>query len=90
MTEPKNSIVKQYQALFALDGVELVFEREALETVAELTIKNKTGARGLRSVIESTLQDLMFEMPSKKDVVKVVITSDTVNGGNPEIVYKEK
>lgn len=85
MTEPKNSIIKQYQALFALDNIKLNFEPAALEKIAELTIKNKTGARGLRSVIENTLQDLMFEMPSKTDVSEIIITADTVNGGKPII-----
>lgn len=85
MTEPKNSIVKQYQALFALDNIKLDFEPAALEKIAELTIKNKTGARGLRSVIENTLQDLMFEMPSKTDVSEIIITADTVDGGKPII-----
>lgn len=87
MTEPKNSIVKQYQALFALDGINLVFEKQALEKIAELTIKNKTGARGLRSVIESTLQDLMFEMPSKDGVSTITITADTVDGGEAIVVF---
>ena len=90
MTEPKNSIIKQYQALFALDNIALEFEREALEEIAELTIKNKTGARGLRSIIEGTLQDLMFEMPSKDGVDKIVITAETVNGGNAVITFKTK
>lgn len=88
MSEPKNSIIKQYQALFALDGIELEFEPDALEKIAELTIKNKTGARGLRSLVESTLQDLMFEMPSKNNVSKVIVTVDTVNGGDAVIVEK--
>ena len=89
MTEPKNSIIKQYQALFALDDIELEFENNALEKIAERTIENKTGARGLRSIIEATLQDLMFEMPSKNDVEKVVITLDAVNGGQPQIINKK-
>ncbi len=87
MTEPKNSIIKQYQALFMLDGIKLEFEKQALNTIAELTIKNKTGARGLRSIIESTLQDFMFELPSNEGVDKVVITADTVNGGKAKITY---
>lgn len=85
MTEPKNSIVKQYQALFALDNIKLEFEQEALQKIAELTIKNKTGARGLRSIIENTLQDFMFELPSKEDVSKIVITKDIVQNGNTVI-----
>lgn len=89
MTEPKNSIVKQYQALFALDDIKLTFEQEALDKIAQQTIKNKTGARGLRSVIESTLQDLMFEMPSESDVAEIIITADTVDGGEPKIINKQ-
>lgn len=88
MSEPKNSIIKQYQALFALDNIELEFEPDALEKIAELTIKNKTGARGLRFLVESTLQDLMFEMPSKSNVSKVIVTVDTVNGGDAVIIEK--
>ncbi len=85
MTEPKNSIIKQYQALFAMDNVELVFEEEALGKIADLTIERKTGARGLRSIIEGVLQDIMFETPSKEGISKVIITADTVSGGKPEI-----
>ena len=86
MTEPKNSIVRQYEALFALDGVELIFEEEALERIAELTIERKTGARGLRSIIESVLKKPMFETPSDPDVKKVVITKATIDGGEAEII----
>ncbi|MBR5472378.1 MAG: ATP-dependent Clp protease ATP-binding subunit ClpX [Clostridia bacterium] len=88
MTEPKNSIIKQYQALFGLDNIELEFEQEALVKIAELTIKNKTGARGLRSIIESTLQDLMIEMPSQDAVAKIIITAETVDGGAAKIIKK--
>jgi ATP-dependent Clp protease ATP-binding subunit ClpX len=89
MTEPKNSIIKQYQALFKLDDIVLNFEADAIEKIAELTIKNKTGARGLRSIIESTLQDLMFEMPSKDDVAEITITVDAVEGGKAKIINKQ-
>ncbi len=85
MTEPKNSIVKQYEALFAMDNVELLFEKEALQKIAELTIERKTGARGLRSIIEGVLQDIMFETPSKEGISKITITADTVEGGKPVI-----
>ncbi len=88
MTEPKNSIIKQYQALFAMDNVELIFEEEALGKIADLTIERKTGARGLRSIIEGVLQDIMFETPSKEGISKVIITADTVSGGKREIEYK--
>ena len=85
MTEPKNSIVKQYEALFIMDGVELVFEQSALEKIAELTIERKTGARGLRSIIEGVLQPLMFETPSDSNIKKITITRDTVENGKAEI-----
>lgn len=85
MTEPKNSIVKQYEALFKMDGVELVFEQSALEKIAELTIERKTGARGLRSIIEGVLQPLMFETPSDSNIKKITITRDTVENGKAEI-----
>ena len=80
MKEPKNSVIKQYEALFKLDGVELVFEDSALQRIAELTVERKTGARGLRSIIESTLQKLMFETPSNENIKKITITANTVNG----------
>ncbi len=88
MTEPKNSIIKQYKALFKMDGVELEFEQKALESIAELTIERKTGARGLRSIIEGILQDIMFETPSDSAIKKITITADAVNGGTP-IIEKE-
>ena len=88
MTEPKNSIVKQYQALFAMDGVELEFSDSALNKIADLTVERKTGARGLRSIIEATLQNIMFEVPSQSGVVKIIITDDTVMGGEPIIENK--
>ncbi len=86
MTEPKNSIIKQYQALFELDGVELEFEQEALKRIAELTIERKTGARGLRSIIEGVLRTPMYETPSDNKIKKVVIKKETIDGGKPKIV----
>ncbi|MBO4694241.1 MAG: ATP-dependent Clp protease ATP-binding subunit ClpX [Clostridia bacterium] len=83
MTEPKNSIIKQYAELFRLDGVELTFEDDALQKIADLTIERKTGARGLRSIIECVLKDLMFSTPSNKDVKKIVITADIVDNNYP-------
>ncbi len=85
MKEPKNSIVKQYKALFKLDGVDLEFEDTALEKIAELTIERKTGARGLRSIIEGVLQPLMFETPSDSGIKKITITAKTVENGQAEI-----
>lgn len=88
MTEPKNSIVKQYQALFKMDGVELRFEQKALERIAELTIERKTGARGLRSIIEGILQPIMFDIPSDESVSEVTVTAETVDGGRSVITKK--
>ena len=79
LTEPKNALVKQYERLFELDGVELEVTPEALEVVADLAIKRGTGARGLRAIMEETLLSVMYEVPSRKDVEKVVITPAVVN-----------
>lgn len=87
MTEPKNSIIKQYTELFRLDGVELAFEPKALQKIADLTIERKTGARGLRSIIEGVLKDIMFDTPSNKSIKKIVITEQTVDGGEYSIEY---
>ena len=78
LTEPKNALVKQYQKLFELDDVELEFSPEALEVVADLAIKRGTGARGLRAIMEETLLGVMYEIPSKPDVAKVIITPQAV------------
>ena len=86
MTEPKNSIIKQYQALFGIDGIELEFEKDALEKIADLTIERKTGARGLRSILESILQKTMFEVPSMKGVKKVLVNSQAVDTKEPIII----
>ncbi|KXT76689.1 ATP-dependent Clp protease ATP-binding subunit ClpX [Streptococcus sp. DD12] len=80
LTEPRNAIVKQYQTLLAYDGVSLEFDEEALEAVAKKAIERKTGARGLRSIIEETMMDVMFEVPSQDDVTKVRITKEAVEG----------
>ena len=78
MTEPKNSIIKQYQTLFDMDGVELNFEKDALKEIANKAIERKTGARGLRSIVEAILKDIMYEIPSKKDITAVTITKGAV------------
>lgn len=88
MTEPKNSIVKQYKKLFELDGVELEFNQDALESVADVTLERKTGARGLRSVLENILTELMFKIPSDSTVEKVIITKDTVTNGTDPIILR--
>lgn len=88
MTEPKNSIVKQYQALFKMDNIDLEFDKKALERIADLTIERKTGARGLRSIIEGVLQPLMFDSPSDSAITKITVTEETVNSGKAEIARK--
>ena len=90
LTEPKNSIVKQYKKLFEIDEVELEFTDEALKAVAKIASRKEVGARGLRSIIEKVLQDIMFETPSNSKIEKVVITEKTVeNSGNPEVTINE-
>lgn len=78
LTEPKNAVIKQYQKFFSLDKVELVFTQDALEAAADLAMKQKTGARGLRTIIEETLLDVMYEVPSRGDVRKCVINAETI------------
>ena len=81
LTEPKNALTRQYQRFFAYDNIELVFTEEALWEIAEKALKRETGARGLRSIIETALLDVMFELPSRKDVVKCAITKETIEKG---------
>ncbi|EQC64251.1 ATP-dependent Clp protease ATP-binding subunit Clpn [Streptococcus sp. HSISS1] len=80
LTEPRNALVKQYQTLLSYDGVELEFDQDALEAIASKAIERKTGARGLRSIIEEVMMDVMFEIPSQEDVTKVRITKEAVDG----------
>jgi hypothetical protein len=80
LTEPKNALSKQFEEFFALDNVELVFTEDALEAAAEEALRHKTGARGLRSVLEDCLLDVMYEIPSRGDVKKCVIDADSIRG----------
>ncbi|HFH9925686.1 TPA: ATP-dependent Clp protease ATP-binding subunit ClpX [Streptococcus suis] len=80
LTEPKNALVKQYQTLLSYDNVELEFDQDALEEIAKKAIERKTGARGLRSIIEETMMDVMFEIPSQENVKRVRVTKDAVDG----------
>ncbi len=90
LKEPKNSLVKQYQKLFEIDEVKLEFEQEALEAIVDKAIERKTGARGLRSIIEEIMKDIMFDIPSNPKIVKCVITKETVIGTEgPKIVEDE-
>lgn len=88
MREPKNSLVKQYEQLLSLDDVELEFTDEALEEIAEKAIEQKTGARGLRGIVETIMTPLMFEIPSDNDIAKVIITKECVNGEDAIIERK--
>lgn len=90
MTEPKNSIVKQYTKLFEMDNVELEFESGALEAMADITLERKTGARGLRSVFESVLGDLMFSVPSDCSIEKIVVTEDSVRNSTQPLLLTNK
>ena len=91
LREPKNSLTKQYHKLFELDGVELDFQDEALELVAKKSLERKTGARGLRSIMETSLMDLMYKAPSDSTIRKAIITKETVEGtGEPEIIRGEE
>ena len=91
LKEPKNSLTKQYHKLFELDGVELEFQEEALKEVARKSLERKTGARGLRSIMEKSLMDLMYRTPSDDTICKCIITKDAVDGtGEPEVVHSEQ
>lgn len=89
LKEPKNALVKQYKRLFEIDNVELDFEDEALEAIANEAVKRNTGARGLRAIIEETMKDIMFEIPSKEEIAKVVINKDTIETKKPELINAE-
>lgn len=89
LTEPKNALVKQYQYLFDMEGVKLSFEPDALTAIAKRAMTRKTGARGLRSIIENALMDTMYELPSMTDVSEVIVTQDVIEqGAKPTIKYK--
>ncbi|GEB53464.1 MULTISPECIES: ATP-dependent Clp protease ATP-binding subunit ClpX [Streptomyces] len=91
LMEPRNALVKQYQRLFELDGVELDFDRPALEAIADQAILRGTGARGLRAIMEEVLQSVMYEVPSRKDVERVVITEEVVHSNvNPTLVPRAR
>jgi ATP-dependent Clp protease ATP-binding subunit ClpX len=88
--EPKNAILKQYKKLFMMDGVELEIEDDAIARVAEKAIERKTGARGLRSILEHVMTDIMYELPSREDIAKCIITKGTIdNNSEPALVLVE-
>ena len=90
LVEPKNALFKQYQSLFSMEGVELDLRRDALDAIADKAIERKTGARGLRSILETVLLDTMYRIPSETSVVKVVVDAAVINGDNePLLVYEQ-
>jgi ATP-dependent Clp protease ATP-binding subunit ClpX len=91
LTEPKNALVKQFHKLFKMEGAELEFRDDALDAIAKQALKRKTGARGLRSIIEHSLLDIMFDLPSLSGVEKVVLDEKSISGeGKPLLIYAEK
>ena len=90
LTVPRNALVKQYQRMFLIDGVDLDFDEDALRAIADLAVDRKTGARGLRAILEDVLGPIMFEIPSSEDVAKVVVTRAAVDdGAPPTVVFRE-
>ena len=89
LTMPKNALVKQYKKLFSYDECELEFDEEAIYAVADLAIERKTGARGLRAIMENTLQDIMFNLPTYPDIVKCIITKEVVLQGKPPVIERK-
>ena len=90
MTKPKNAITKQYQKLFELDDGKLEFDKGAVEEVANLALERKIGARGLRSILEGVMTEMMYEIPSDPNIGICTITKETIDGGEPDIVYRDK
>ena len=91
LTEPKNAIIKQYQKLVGIDGVKLTVEEDAVREIAQTAIRLKTGARGLRTIIEGVMTDVMYQIPSENDVEEVVVTKECLtDGARPKVIYKHK
>jgi len=90
LTEPKNSLIKQFQKLFDMEGVQLEVAPDALTAIAQRALKRRTGARGLRSIVEQALLGTMFDLPSRKDIARVVLTKDVIDGkGEPQLIARE-
>ncbi len=91
MTEPKNALVKQYEALFEMEGVKLTITEEALKAIAKKAIERKTGARGLRAIMEENLLQIMYDIPDKKNVSEIIITDKVINeNAEPEYVISKE
>jgi ATP-dependent Clp protease ATP-binding subunit ClpX len=90
LTEPKNALVKQYQRYFSFENAELVFTTDALEAIADAALERGTGARGLRSILEETLLDVMFDLPGAEDIARVEVTAEAVRGVSPPVLLSAK
>ncbi|MCB1733501.1 MAG: ATP-dependent Clp protease ATP-binding subunit ClpX, partial [Halieaceae bacterium] len=91
LVEPKNALIKQYQKLFAMEGAELEVRPQALQAIARRALKRKTGARGLRSILESVLLDTMYELPNMENVTKVVVDEGMIEGSSkPILIYADQ
>ena len=89
LKEPRNSLLKQYQKLMAMEDVELVFTDDAVEAIADLSIERKTGARGLRSILEGAMRDVMYSVPSMEGVRQVIITKETISEGAEAMIVQD-
>ena len=90
LSEPKSALIKQYQKLFSFDNVKLTFEKDAVETIAKQAFERKTGARGLRSIMEKVMMDVMFKIPSDETIKECVITKGAVEGtSEPLLIHRE-
>ena len=89
LTEPRHALTKQFTRFFEFDGIELVFADDSLEAIADRALARETGARGLRSIIESTLQDVQFDLPSRQDVTKCVVTREAIEKGQQPILVTD-
>ncbi len=90
LTKPRNALVKQYQKLFEMDGVALKFTEGALRAVARAAIKNKAGARGLRAILETAMLDIMYDVPSRRNVKEIVLNEDVIEKNEPPIIVLRK
>jgi ATP-dependent Clp protease ATP-binding subunit ClpX len=89
LTEPRNALIKQFQRFFEFDDIELVFSEDSLGAIADKGLERESGARGLRSILEETLLDVQFELPSRRDVTKCVVTKETIEGGRTPTLVTE-
>ena len=89
LTEPRNALTRQFQRFFEFDDIELVFAEDSLSAISDKALERETGARGLRSILEETLLDVQFELPSRRDVTKCVVTKETIEGGRTPTLVTE-